>query len=105
MYWAMARTMPPAHMFGPTVALFSALANELRLTLLVALARRGPLSAGALQDIAGAEQSAVSHQLATLRRHNLVHADRDGRHMIYRLVDDHVAHIVEDAIKHANEAD
>lgn len=61
------------------------------------------MSAGELQEKVGAEQSAVSHQLATLRRTRLVAVRRDGRRMMYSLLDDHVAHIVEDALKHANE--
>ena len=92
-----------------TVALFSALAHPLRLQLLLLLAREGAMSAGALQEAlretAEVEQSALSHQLATLRRGRLVAVERDGRRMIYRLLDEHVAHIVEDALKHANERD
>ena len=95
--------LPPGAAVVRTVGLLSALANPLRLRLLLALARFGRLSAGELQQIAAAEQTAVSHQLATLRRHRLVAAERDGRRMIYVLVDDHVAHIVEDALQHANE--
>lgn len=87
-----------------TVELFAALANPLRLRLLIALSRRGPLSAGELQDIVGGEQSAVSHQLAALRRRRLVASRPDGRRRVYRLVDHHVAHIVEDGLKHANES-
>lgn len=86
-----------------TVALFSVLANPLRLRLLVALSREGPLSAGALQRRLRAEQSAVSHQLATLRQARLVRGERQGRHIIYSLLDAHVAHVVEDAIQHASE--
>lgn len=95
--------LPPERELEPTVALFSALANPLRLKLLFALGRIGPLSAGSLQRIVRAEQSAVSHQLAALRHSRLVRAERDGRSMIYELVDDHVTHIIEDALKHANE--
>ena len=86
-----------------SVALFATLANSMRLRLLVALSRFGPMSAGDLQGIAGGEQSAVSHQLAILRRRRLVAARRDGRQMIYRLLDDHVAHIVESALEHEDE--
>lgn len=96
--------MPADAEIDPTVALFAALANPLRLRVLIALGRLGPMSAGALTEMVGAEQSAVSHQLASLRRHRLISGQRDGRHMIYQLVDDHVARIVEDGLGHANEA-
>lgn len=97
------RKLPPADAIGPAVSLFATLANPLRLHLLLALGRLGELSAGELEVAVGGEQSAVSHQLATLRRARLVTARRDGRRMMYSLLDDHVAHIVEDALKHANE--
>lgn len=100
----MSRRLPSTAALSATVSLFAALSNPLRLHVLVALARRGEMSAGELQDVVGAEQSAVSHQLATLRRERLVTARREGRRMMYSLLDAHVAHIVEDAIKHANEA-
>ena len=97
------RKLPSTQEVALTSALFGVLAHPTRLYLLMALSRRGPLSAGELQQHVGAEQSAVSHQLATLREHRLVTAERAGRHMIYSLLDDHVAHILEDAISHANE--
>lgn len=93
-----------ADAISKTVALFAALANPLRLRLLVALTEQGELSAGQLQDAVGAEQSAVSHQLAALKRARLVAATRDGRRMMYAISDHHVAHIVGDAMKHAAEA-
>jgi ArsR family transcriptional regulator len=99
------KPLPSADELSPAVSLFATLANPLRLRLLVALSRIGEMSAGDLQDAVEAEQSAVSHQLATLRRARLVTARRDGRHMMYSLLDDHVAHIVEDAIKHVAEGD
>lgn len=95
--------LPSVDRLAPTVALFATLANTLRLQLLLALSRRDELSAGELEAAVGAEQSAVSHQLATLRRSRLVAARREGRRMMYSLLDDHVAHIVEDALMHANE--
>ena len=95
--------LPAARTIDDTVALFAALASGLRLKLLVALARRGPMSAGDLQRLVGGEQSAVSHQLATLRRSRLAHAERRGRQVMYSLADQHVARIVEDALAHAGE--
>ena len=85
------------------MALFAAIANPTRLTVLVALQRLGPLSAGQLQDKTAVEQTALSHQLRVLRQAGLVAADRQGRKQIYRLADHHVAHIVEDAVSHATE--
>jgi DNA-binding transcriptional ArsR family regulator len=46
-------------------------------------------------------QSAVSHQLRLLRHLGLVEGERDGRHVIYRLFDDHVAELIDQAVGHA----
>ena len=97
------KRLPSAGEIDRTVGLFAALANPLRLRLLIALTRRGEQSAGELEVAVGAEQSAVSHQLAALRRNHLVVSRREGRRMIYDLLDHHVAHIVDDALAHANE--
>ena len=86
-----------------TARLLAVAAHPVRLRVLIALDRRGPLSAGELQAIAGVEQSAMSHQLHKLRDARLVDAQRRGRRMIYRLHDHHVAHIVRDALLHVSE--
>ena len=96
-------SFPDEDELAATVDLFVALANPTRLKLLVALGRTGPMTAGALQELVGGEQSAVSHQLAALRRARLVEVEPHGRQRIYRLLDDHVAHIVDDALRHASE--
>lgn len=85
------------------VDLLSAMAHPARLCVLLALSRRGPQSAGALAEVCGLEQSAASHQLRVLREARLVSAVRDGKRIIYRLADEHVAQIVEDAVAHAAE--
>jgi len=95
--------VPDQQQILATVALLSAVAHPTRLTVLLALSRRGPMSAGALQAHTDVEQTALSHQLRVLREAGLVQADRAGRKKIYRLADHHVSHIVEDAISHARE--
>ncbi|HEY1097519.1 MAG TPA: metalloregulator ArsR/SmtB family transcription factor [Myxococcota bacterium] len=80
---------------------FSALAHDARLKAVVALRRRGPLTVGALVDVCGLEQTALSHQLRVLRTAGLVRTTRRGKHIEYALVDDHVGCIVDDALAHA----
>ena len=46
------------------------------------------------------EPSAVSHQLRLLRHLRFVVGRRDGRRVVYDLYDDHVAHLLEEAISH-----
>lgn len=91
------------HVAG-AVILFAALAHPIRLTTLLALARGAPLTVGDLMALTHSEQSAMSHQLRVLRDARLVVAERQGRHVRYRLHDAHVAHIVQDAVAHAAEA-
>jgi DNA-binding transcriptional ArsR family regulator len=56
-----------------------------------------------LVDALGVSQSLVSQHLRVLRGAGLVTFERRGREVTYRLTDDHVAHIVHDAIRHAEE--
>ncbi len=88
---------------GATVALLLAVAHPIRLRVLLELNRDAPLAVGELQERFDVEQSALSHQLRTLREAHLIAGKRDGKRVLYRLVDHHVAHIIVDAINHAAE--
>jgi ArsR family transcriptional regulator, nickel/cobalt-responsive transcriptional repressor len=76
-----------------------ALATPSRVHLLLRL-RTGPRTVGELVGDVGMEQSAVSHQLRVLRHLGLVVGDRDGRQIRYRLHDDHVAQLLDEAVFH-----
>lgn len=82
-------------------ATLQGLATPSRLMLLARLSSNGPQSVGTLTEAIGMEQSAVSHQLRVLRDLGLVTSERDGRHMIYRIHDTHVADLLEQAVHHA----
>lgn len=77
-----------------------ALATPSRLLILAEL-RHGPLPVAALAEAVGMEQSAVSHQLRLLRTLRLVVGTRNGRSIIYSLHDDHVAHLLDQAVYHS----
>lgn len=96
-------SLPEPELVDAAVQLFAAAAHRARVVVLVALSRRGPMSAGELQELAGLEQTAMSHQLRTLREANLISSHREGRRVIYALQDEHVARIVEDTIAHVAE--
>lgn len=76
-----------------------ALATPSRLMLLAKLCE-GPATVGELVNAVAMEQSAVSQQLRVLRNLGLVEARREGRHVQYRLYDDHVAELIDQAIYH-----
>jgi DNA-binding transcriptional ArsR family regulator len=68
---------------------FATLSDASRVRIIAALLEE-ELSVGVLADELGMSESAVSHQLRGLRQMHLVRARRQGRHMFYRLDDEHV---------------
>jgi DNA-binding transcriptional ArsR family regulator len=60
----------------------------------------GASSVNELADAVGMDPSAVSHQLRVLRHLRFVVGRREGRRVVYDLHDDHVAHLLNEAISH-----
>jgi ArsR family transcriptional regulator, nickel/cobalt-responsive transcriptional repressor len=86
--------------FADAVAItMQALATASRVRILGRL-RSGPSSVAELAAAVGMEGSAVSHQLRLLRHLGFVVGRRDGRQVVYDLHDDHVAHLLDEAISH-----
>lgn len=84
---------------GTAAQTLQALATPSRLRILLRL-REGPCPVGELADAVEMEQSAVSHQLRMLRHLGLVTGVRDGRRISYRLYDNHVAQLLDEALYH-----
>jgi DNA-binding transcriptional ArsR family regulator len=87
------------HFAGAIADTMQALATPSRVRILGRL-RHGALSVSELAAAGGMEPSAVSHQLRLLRHLRFVVGRREGRHVVYDLYDDHVAHLLEEAIAH-----
>ena len=87
------------HFAGAVADTMQALATPSRVRILGRL-RSGALSVNALADAVGMEPSAVSHQLRLLRHLRFVVGRREGRRVVYDLYDDHVAHLLDEAISH-----
>jgi ArsR family transcriptional regulator, zinc-responsive transcriptional repressor len=83
--------------------LLKALASPVRLGIVRELATRG-MPVHELVAALGVSQPLVSQHLRVLRASRIVTARRQAREVEYSLADDHVAHIVLDAIRHAREA-
>jgi DNA-binding transcriptional ArsR family regulator len=83
--------------------LLRALASPVRLGIVRELASGGK-RVHELVDALGVSQPLVSQHLRVLRTSRIVTARRQAREIEYTLTDDHVAHIVLDAIRHAAEA-
>jgi DNA-binding transcriptional ArsR family regulator len=84
---------------GAVADTMQALATPSRVRILGRL-RDGAASVGELAEAVGMEPSAVSHQLRVLRHLRFVVGQRDGRRIVYDLHDDHVAHLLDEAIGH-----
>ncbi len=82
--------------------LFRALGAPLRLAIVVELAS-GPRSVHELVNALGASQPLISQHLRILRGARLVTAQRRQRERVYTMADEHVSHIVLDALKHVEE--
>ena len=82
--------------------LLRALAAPIRLAIVTELSA-GERCVHELVDQLGAPQPLVSQHLRVLRGAGVVRGSRRGREIAYTLVDEHVAHIVGDAVSHARE--
>jgi ArsR family transcriptional regulator, zinc-responsive transcriptional repressor len=56
-----------------------------------------------LVDALGVAQPLISQHLRVLKAAGVVEGERKGREVLYSLVDDHLAHIVVDAVAHVEE--
>ena len=82
--------------------LLRALAAPIRIAIVVELGA-GPRCVHELVAATGATQPLVSQHLRVLRGAGVVQGERRGREIVYSLIDEHVAHIVDDAVVHARE--
>jgi ArsR family transcriptional regulator, nickel/cobalt-responsive transcriptional repressor len=87
------------HFAAAVAHTMQALATASRVRILGRL-RGGAMTVGELAEAVAMEPSAVSHQLRVLRHLGFVVGQRDGRHVVYDLHDDHVAHLLDEAVGH-----
>jgi DNA-binding transcriptional ArsR family regulator len=83
--------------------LLKALASPVRLGIVRELASGGR-RVHELVAALGVSQPLVSQHLRVLRSSRIVTARRQAREIEYTLTDDHIAHIVLDAIRHSGES-
>jgi ArsR family transcriptional regulator len=94
--------LPDPSVLTPTVQLLKGFADDTRLRILCLLRGR-EVCVHEIVEALDMSQSAVSHQLRVLRDARLVLHRRDGRHVYYRLADDHVREMLENALSHGAE--
>jgi DNA-binding transcriptional ArsR family regulator len=82
--------------------LLKALASPVRVGIVRELSAGGK-RVHELTSALGVSQPLISQHLRVLRGHRVVTARREAREVEYSLADEHLAHIVLDAIRHAQE--
>lgn len=87
-----------------TAELFRLIGDPTRIGLLHALADAGELCVGDLATLVGVSENAVSQSVRLLRTADVVRARRQGRHVYYRLADDHVRLLVTVTVDHVRHA-
>ena len=95
-------TLPEDELLYDLADLFKVFADTTRIKILFALMEHG-LCVADIASTIGATQSAVSHQLRTLKQARLVRPQRDGKNVIYSLSDDHVFTMLAQAMSHVCE--
>lgn len=88
---------------GRLAQTFQALADPTRVRLISALGA-GELCVCDLSAVLGMTQSAVSHQLRSLRDQRLVSARKVGRVVYYALDDDHIRDLFQRGLEHTRHA-
>lgn len=99
---ALEETLPADRVVTATVRLLKGFADDTRLRILCLLRNR-EVCVHEIVDALDMSQSAISHQLRVLRDARLVSHRREGRHVYYRLADDHVQEMLENALSHGAE--
>ena len=94
--------LPAEGLVDEAVILLKGFADPTRFKLLLLL-RRGEVCVHQLVEIMAMSQSAVSHQLRVLRAARLVSYKKRGRHVFYRLADDHVREMLDSTLSHSEE--
>jgi ArsR family transcriptional regulator, lead/cadmium/zinc/bismuth-responsive transcriptional repressor len=83
--------------------IFKALGDPTRLKIIEILSH-GELCVFDIAQALKMTQSAISHQLRTLRNLRLVKYKKEGKQVIYSLDDEHVLRLFEQGLEHVNHA-
>jgi DNA-binding transcriptional ArsR family regulator len=83
--------------------LLRALAAPVRISIVLQL-RESDRCVHELVEALGVAQPLISQHLRVLKSAGVVCGERHGREVVYRLVDEHLSHIVLDAVTHVEEA-
>ncbi len=96
---AQSMDMPDEELLYDLADLFKVFSDTTRIKILFAL-MGNELCVADIAEKTGSTQSAVSHQLRTLKQAHLVRFTRDGRNIVYSLADDHVYTMLNQGLNH-----
>jgi ArsR family transcriptional regulator len=82
--------------------LLRALAAPVRIAIVLQL-RASERCVHELVDALGVAQPLISQHLRVLKAAGVVRGERHGREVVYHLIDEHLSHIVVDAVTHVEE--
>ncbi len=99
-----ASSLPAESLLTPETAarvadLFKALSDPTRVRIISLLAH-AELCVGELARLLDMTQPAVSHQLRVLRHLRIVRGRKDGRHVYYTLMDEHIHDLFDQGLAH-----
>jgi ArsR family transcriptional regulator len=87
------------HSAAHVAELFRAFSDTSRVRIMSALLG-GEKNVGALADLVGISESAVSHHMRGLRQMRLVVARKDGKEVHYRVDDSHIIKLFKQGVAH-----
>ena len=91
--------LPDEELLYDLADLFKVFSDTTRIKILFSLMGR-ELCVADIAEETGSTQSAVSHQLRTLKQAHLVKFERNGRNIVYSLADDHVYTMLNQGMSH-----
>jgi ArsR family transcriptional regulator len=96
-------TMPKDELLYDLADFFKVFGDSTRIKILYALFS-SEMCVQDLAELLHMNQSAISHQLRTLKQSDLVKYRKDGKHVFYSLDDDHVSQIIGQGMAHLSES-
>ena len=96
-------TLPTRETLEQIAELFKGFADPTRVHILSLLMLRQELCVTDIAEAVEISQSAISHQLRILKQMHLIKYRREGKNILYSLVDDHVKTILQMGLEHVLE--
>lgn len=95
-------TVPEKETLGQIAELFKGFADPTRVHILCLLMAEGEMCVTEIAEKVELSQSAISHQLRSLKQMHLIRFRREGKNILYSLADDHVTTILQMGLEHAH---